>query len=1042
MSAWNSRLETALRAMHQMNIDLGILTETKLNHGMHTRFSSDYHVRATTARSRHQGGIALFYRDSPYWQVESVSNHGPNVISFELVTGYRRVPCVGVYIPPNDLTTLEFLLQALDRFQNRDPIVLGDLNIDMQSPRDAREVEIAGALSARGLEDMLKHFKQSRGFRHGNSWRQFRGGRLESSRCDYILGSDRRLFSNMQLKDPRCFSSDHWLIRGELLSAPLASNHRYLQGRRRFPLRIDRRVGPHSRADALFQALKNDKESVPRRGRVSQSWISTTTWGLVDGRAALNRRKPIDQKLARQFSRRIRDAFKADRKRRVEAAGAAIETCLVDGDLQGAWNQFKGWYKHAGDRPSKPSRMDMAQVTNEFHDLYQKRTPPGEPIPILVSPFDVNDQVPDEKEIEEAVRRMRRGKAPGPSGLRAEDLKRWLANAREPEFPDKRNWDALVSLVQHAFRTGEIPTELAWSVLILIPKGDGGHRGIGLLESVWKLISSIIDARIKSTVRFHDSIHGFRAHRGTSTAIIEAKLAQQLASIEQAPLYEIFLDLKKAYDRLDRERTLAILEAYGVGPALLRLLRNFWEQQKTVARLGGFHGEPIDVNGGVTQGDIPSPGIFNIVVDAIVRYWLSVTSENGDDAIEGLDIRVQHRHVLFYADDGSLLARSATLLQQSFDFLIDLFDRVGLQTNTTKTKAMTCFPGHIRGPISDEAYRRRMEGEGDSYRARQRRRVSCPECGRDLAAGSLSQHLLSQHGMAGSIPWNVVPPPAPRQYRVSFPRISTSRSCPVEGCTGKAVSHNALRRHFMFRHPEATIVILEEGTAPLPRCELCDMFVSHAALRDGHQRTDICRRGAALKRQRHAREDSRLASEVVFTARGVPLETVQSFVYLGRPLSCFDEDGPAIYRNLQKARKRWGMVSRLLTREGASPRVSGLFYKAVVQTVLLYASETWNISSQGLMSMLRSFHHRMARCISRQTPRYFRGEDRWEYPPIDDALEIAGLFKIEEYLRRRQALFVDYVATRPIYNLCINSDRQSGSATRNWWWYQTARQAG
>jgi len=63
------------------------------------------------------------------------------------------------------------------------------------------------------------------------------------------------------------------------------------------------------------------------------------------------------------------------------------------------------------------------------------------------------------------------------------------------------------------------------------PLGDGGgHWGIGLLEIVWKLITSIVDAMMKAKVEFHDVLHGFQAERGTGTAIIEAKLLQQLGT--------------------------------------------------------------------------------------------------------------------------------------------------------------------------------------------------------------------------------------------------------------------------------------------------------------------------------------------------------------------------------------------------------------------------------------------------------------------------------------------------------------------------------
>ncbi len=70
-------------------------------------------------------------------------------------------------------------------------------------------------------------------------------------------------------------------------------------------------------------------------------------------------------------------------------------------------------------------------------------------------------------------------------------------------------------------------------------------------------------------------------------ATIEAKLAQQLAWMEQKPLYQVFVDLRKAYDHLDHERCLAIMTGYGVGPKLLRLQATFWDQAQLVCHAGG-----------------------------------------------------------------------------------------------------------------------------------------------------------------------------------------------------------------------------------------------------------------------------------------------------------------------------------------------------------------------------------------------------------------------------------------------------------------------
>ncbi len=94
-------------------------------------------------------------------------------------------------------------------------------------------------------------------------------------------------------------------------------------------------------------------------------------------------------------------------------------------------------------------------------------------------------------------------------------------------------------------------------------------------------------------IEFHDCLHGGLPKRGTGTALIKAKLAQQLAWRNQCPLYDIYVDLKKAYDAINRGRMMEILKAYGVGPNLLRLQNLFWENAKVVCCAGRCYGSPF-----------------------------------------------------------------------------------------------------------------------------------------------------------------------------------------------------------------------------------------------------------------------------------------------------------------------------------------------------------------------------------------------------------------------------------------------------------------
>ena len=113
-------------------------------------------------------------------------------------------------------------------------------------------------------------------------------------------------------------------------------------------------------------------------------------------------------------------------------------------------------------------------------------------------------------------------------------------------------WRLFVRLIQIIWDKGEIPRQMLWMVVVLLPKGGGDFRGIGLLEPFWKVIEVLMDKRL-AHIEFHDCLHGFLRGRGTGTATTEVKLTQQLAYLDQVPLYGIFIDLRKVYDAMDRD---------------------------------------------------------------------------------------------------------------------------------------------------------------------------------------------------------------------------------------------------------------------------------------------------------------------------------------------------------------------------------------------------------------------------------------------------------------------------------------------------------
>ena len=122
------------------------------------------------------------------------------------------------------------------------------------------------------------------------------------------------------------------------------------------------------------------------------------------------------------------------------------------------------------------------------------------------------------------------------------------------------------------------------------------------------------------------------------------------------------------------------------------------------------------------------------------------------------------------------------------------------------------------------------------------------------------------------------------------------------------------------------------------------MLVPWRALNGRHNNTEMCRSGAEKRRRRLAEAEVRDSAEMAFEVYGEQLHTVPRFKYLGRILTDGDDDWTAVAGNLVKARKSWGIQTGLLIMEGATKRVLGNFFKAVVQQVLLFGSETWVVS--------------------------------------------------------------------------------------------------
>ena len=600
-------------------------------------------------------------------------------------------------------------------------------------------------------------------------------------------------------------------------------------------------------------------------------------------------------------------------------------------------------------------------------------------------------------------------------------------------------WNKVLELIELVFTGNPLPKSFGVGILVLIPKGvPDQYRGIALLEVIYKLVSAIINRRLTAQIAFHDAVHGFRVGRGTNTAIIELKLRMQLAQRTTKPLYLVFLDLKKAYDTLDRGRTLGILKGYGLGQNLCRIIEEVWEMDTMVPKQAGFYGKSFSASRGVRQGDILSPMIFNIVADAVIRD--SEARMNFSTGLERPDVMSQ-----FYADDGLLISEDPVRLQQMLDLYTDGFARVGLKMNAEKTKAMTMAGGKVIGNLSEQAIRRRVEGVGLSYRERGTQKVICELCGTQVNQQSLRIHQTRQVCKSGRATYqttttnNVVNMPTeeflegeeedfPSEYVISV-NGKTGTQCPVPNCPVKPVTRRTMRVHFRNVHNKDTLIVEEEG--PLPRCDRCGLFQQKVGPK--HQQSADCVLWTAIRKKRaDDKVNKKAVRDTVFDVQGVPIENVKEFKYLGRVVNNKDDDRPTVMENLRKARMKWGRISRILSTDGANPRAMASFYKAIVQSVLLYGSESWVITLS-MEKQLQSFHRRCARYITGQHIRQ-NDDGTWTYPSSENVLGMAGLCTIQECIKSRRDTVMKYARSRFIYRQCEESKTLASYPNQAVWW--------
>ena len=230
-------------------------------------------------------------------------------------------------------------------------------------------------------------------------------------------------------------------------------------------------------------------------------------------------------------------------------------------------------------------------------------------------------------EVASALKRLRRNKAAGVDGIRAEHLLDAQAMLLEPMT------DAFTHLL-----LDEVPECLCRGVIHPIFKAGertnpSNYRGITVTPVLSKLFAMVLEARLSVWAESRgiraDGQAGFRkGHRSVDHVFTLRALVTQ-AKHRIRKLSCCFVDFKQAFDSIPRDRRWQVLAGLGLAGPLLQCLHSMYAQDSACVLTQDGCTEFFPCTAGVQQGCPASPLLFGLYLDALDDLVLVSQSEKG-----------------------------------------------------------------------------------------------------------------------------------------------------------------------------------------------------------------------------------------------------------------------------------------------------------------------------------------------------------------------------------------------------------------------------
>ena len=111
---------------------------------------------------------------------------------------------------------------------------------------------------------------------------------------------------------------------------------------------------------------------------------------------------------------------------------------------------------------------------------------------------------------------------------------------------------------------------------------------------------------------------GFRAGRSTTELIFNPGILCEKYFQHQQDPYHVFIDFKKAFDRVWHAALCATVKKYNTSTNLIQVIKNLYNKATSAVLFNSSIGDWFRTTVGVRQGCLLSPTLFNIFLERIM----------------------------------------------------------------------------------------------------------------------------------------------------------------------------------------------------------------------------------------------------------------------------------------------------------------------------------------------------------------------------------------------------------------------------------------